>query len=36
MKSISSDLKQLIGSILVPENERISIDDIIEHPWLTK
>lgn len=35
MKNISSELKDLIKKILVPEKQRISIDQILNHPWMT-
>lgn len=35
MKGLSADLKDLIKRILVPENQRISIDQILNHPWMT-
>lgn len=35
MKGLSADLKDLIKRILVPEHQRISIDQILNHPWMT-
>lgn len=32
---ISADAKDLISKILVPESERLSIKQILKHPWLT-
>lgn len=35
MKKISSSLKDLIAKILQPEEKRLSIDKIYQHPWMT-
>lgn len=35
MKNVSAELKDLIKKILVPEEHRISIDQILKHPWMT-
>jgi hypothetical protein len=35
MQKISNDLKDLIKKILVPDDQRITIDQILSHPWMT-
>ena len=35
MKEVSLFLKDLIKRILKPANERLSIDKIFKHPWMT-
>lgn len=35
MKKVSPELKDLIKKILVPEEYRISVDQILTHPWMT-
>lgn len=35
MNKISNELKDLIKKILVPVEERITIDEILDHPWMT-
>jgi hypothetical protein len=35
MKSVSSYLKDLIKKILVPSNQRLTLQQIMEHPWMT-
>jgi calcium-dependent protein kinase len=32
---LSASLKDLIRKILVPESKRITIDEILSHPWMT-
>lgn len=34
MVNVSEQLKDLIKKILVPENERISLSEIFDHPWM--
>lgn len=34
MKGVSDSLKDLISKILVPEDNRITIDGIFAHPWM--
>ena len=34
MKHVSADLKDLIKKILVPANERITMEQIFQHPWM--
>lgn len=36
MKKISASLKDLIGKILQPEDKRLTIDQIYQHPWMTE
>jgi len=33
-KNVSDDAKDLIRKILKPEAERISVTEILNHPWL--
>lgn len=35
-KHLSEEVKDLIRKILVPADKRISVDDILTHPWMTK
>jgi hypothetical protein len=35
MNKISSELKDLIKKILVPADKRISVDEVLKHPWMT-
>jgi serine/threonine protein kinase len=35
-KSLSAEVKDLISRILVPCEKRISIEEILKHPWMTK
>jgi hypothetical protein len=35
MKKISAELKDLIRRILVPVEQRITIDEILQHTWMT-
>jgi hypothetical protein len=35
MKKVSPELKDLIKKILVPEEYRITVDQILSHPWMT-
>jgi|LakMenEpi03Aug12_release.lakeMendotaPanAssembly.Ray.scaffolds.fasta_scaffold2077426_1 hypothetical protein len=35
MNKISSDLKDLIKRILTSEDKRITIEEILVHPWMT-
>ena len=34
MKGVSAELKNLIKRMISPLNERISIEQIFEHPWM--
>lgn len=35
MKGLSSYVKDLIKKILVPPSQRITIEGIMKHPWMT-
>jgi serine/threonine protein kinase len=35
MKKVSTLLKELIKKILVKPNERLTLKQIFEHPWMT-
>jgi hypothetical protein len=35
MKGVSSHVKDLIKRILVPPAQRLTIDQILQHPWMT-
>jgi len=35
MNKVSAELKDLIKKILVSEDKRVSIDEILNHPWMT-
>jgi len=35
-KNLSEEIKDLIRRILVPADKRITIDQILAHPWMTK
>lgn len=35
-KNLSEDIKDLIRRILVPADKRITIEQIMAHPWMTK
>lgn len=34
MKNVTPALKNLIKKILVPEDPRLTIDQIFDHPWI--
>lgn len=36
MEDISSECKDLIKKILLPMDQRLSIEDIFKHPWMNK
>jgi serine/threonine protein kinase len=35
-KHLSAEVKDLIKKILVPNKQRITIEEILKHPWMTK
>jgi len=35
-KNLSAEVKDLITRILVPSEKRISIEEILKHPWMTR
>ena len=35
-KYLTKDVKDLIRKILVPADERLTLDQILKHPWMTK
>lgn len=35
MKSVSKEAKDLISKLLMPEDQRISLKEVFEHPWMS-